>query len=576
MKKIFAIGVVLLSLAACKKEAQESQPTPVEPDKISVSPTSRTVGGDGGTAATTVTSSSEWTLEAADGKTYDWITADKNSGKSGETVTFEVDPNSDADKTASFVFRCGKAEASFTVTSTAKEVVIPELTLKSESPVAVGYESGEFTVELSLKNVEDVSKLEAKANDSWVSFSSPATAGAEAETAVMKFTYEANANTEARETEITISYPNADPVVVKVQQTGKPATSIVITSEKNISVEYTEGTFRVELETSNDVSVSGISGNSDVAWVKYIGTDFGAPGTAVMNFSYTANDASTAREATVTVKYDGKEYGTVTVAQKGMPEVAGDPLITKALYMTGYCAGYGYNGWTNKEVMKFGKTISVEMLVKHEGEFDDSIGSLFGTERRLLIRHGDSGTKGKWELVYGLNATNYYGENSEAKVKSSVELPADKWVHIAVVFDEASNTVLLYQDGQEVGRDQINSDIKSIDLNDRYFANGQNQQFYLGRSYDNGRGFKGLMSEVRVWSKALTKEEINSTNHFYTVDPESEGLVAYWKLNDGEGTAAKDNTGNGNDLSIKQLYGDDPASQIWGAGAKWVDVSLPE
>ena len=105
-----------------------------------------------------------------------------------------------------------------------------------------------------------------------------------------------------------------------------------------------------------------------------------------MNFSYTANDASTAREATVTVKYDGKEYGTVTVAQKGMPEVAGDPLITKALYMTGYCAGYGYNGWTNKEVMKFGKTISVEMLVKHEGEFDDSIGSLFGTERRLLIR----------------------------------------------------------------------------------------------------------------------------------------------------------------------------------------------
>lgn len=91
MRKIFVIGAVLLSLAACKKEAQEPQ-TPAEPDKISVSPASRTVGGDGGTTTTIVSSSSEWTLETADGKTYDWITADKNSGKSGETVTFKFRP----------------------------------------------------------------------------------------------------------------------------------------------------------------------------------------------------------------------------------------------------------------------------------------------------------------------------------------------------------------------------------------------------------------------------------------------------------------------------------------------------
>lgn len=575
MKKIFAIGVVLLSLAACKKEAQEPQPTPVEPDKISVSPTSRTVGGDGGTAATTVTSSSEWTLEAAEGKTYDWITADKNSGKSGETVTFEVDPNSDADKTASFVFRCGKAEASFTVTSTAKEVVIPELTLKSESPVAVGYESGEFTVELSLKNVEEVSKLEAAAKDSWVSFSSPATAGAEAETAVMKFTYEANANTEARETEITISYPNADPVVVKVQQTGKPATSIVITSEKNISVEYTEGTFRVELETSNDVSVSGISGNSDVAWVKYIGTDFGAPGTAVMNFSYTANDASTAREATVTVKYDGKEYGTVTVAQKGMPEVAGDPLITKALNMKGHCAGYaGGQAWAEPEVMKFGNTMSIEMLVKHDAEFGNTIGSLFGIERRILIRHGDnSENRQQWELVYALNETesSWSTQNKEEKVKSGIDLPSDKWVHIAVVLDGAQNKITLYQDGEVAAYDDMNSDIKLIDLNETYKANSATQQFYLGRSYDNNRGFDGLMSEVRIWNRALTAEEINAKDHFYSVDPASDGLVAYWKMNEGEGTTIKDYTVNGNNLDSKEFNG-----YIWQLGADWRDVSLPE
>lgn len=568
MKKIFVIGAVLLSLAACKKEVPAPE-TPAEPDKISVSPSSRTVGGDGGTATTIVSSSSDWTLEAADGKSYDWITADKDSGKSGETVTFEVEPNTESDRTASFVFRCGKAEASFTVTSTAKEVVIPELTLKSESPVAVGYVSGKFTVELSVKNVEDFSKLEAAVKDSWLSFTSPATAGTEAETALMGFSYEANVNTEARETEITISYPNADPVTVKVQQAGKPATSIEITSENNIDVEYTEGTFQVELAISSDVSVSGISGEANVAWIKYIGTDFGAPGTAVMNFSFDANDAVEARNAVVTVKYDGKEYGTVTVAQKGMPEVA-EPLISKVLNLNGYYAYSG--GWTTPDVMKFGKTISVEMLVKHDAVFSDKIGSLFGLERRLLIRHGNSSSnRRQWELVYALTETESSStELKESKVASSVDLPADKWVHLAVVLDGGNGTVTLYQDGEVVGTKAMDAKIRDIDLTETYKSGTYTQRFYLGRSYDSGRPFEGLMSEVRVWNRAITQEEIKSKDHFYYVDPASEGLVAYWKMNEGSGTTLKDNTANRNDLLIDKYYGTS------GPDADWRDVSLPE
>ena len=41
------------------------------------------------------------------------------------------------------------------------------------------------------------------------------------------------------------------------------------------------------------------------------------------------------------------------------------------------------------------------------------------------------------------------------------------------------------------------------------------------------------MAEVRVWNRTLTKEEINAENHFYSVPVDSEGLVGYWKLNDG-------------------------------------------
>lgn len=61
----------------------------------------------------------------------------------------------------------------------------------------------------------------------------------------------------------------------------------------------------------------------------------------------------------------------------------------------------------------------------------------------------------------------------------------------------------------------------------------------------------------------LTAEEIQATNHFYTVEPESEGLIAYWKFDEGSGTVAKDYSVSGYDLTIEK----EP---------KWESVSLPQ
>ena len=58
-----------------------------------------------------------------------------------------------------------------------------------------------------------------------------------------------------------------------------------------------------------------------------------------------------------------------------------------------------------------------------------------------------------------------------------------------------------------------------------------------------------------------TQEEIAS--HVYEVDPASEGLVAYWKFDEGTGDTIRDQTGNGNNGTA-----DSPL--------KWTEVSLPE
>ena len=59
----------------------------------------------------------------------------------------------------------------------------------------------------------------------------------------------------------------------------------------------------------------------------------------------------------------------------------------------------------------------------------------------------------------------------------------------------------------------------------------------------------------------LSEEEINAKDHAYEVDPNSEGLVAYWKLNDGL-DEIKDYSVNGNNAT--------PSSTL-----TWVDVALP-
>ena len=83
---------------------------------------------------------------------------------------------------------------------------------------------------------------------------------------------------------------------------------------------------------------------------------------------------------------------------------------------------------------------------------------------------------------------------------------------------------------------------------------------YIGKSYDNTRWLPGDISEVRIWNIQRTGEEI--AKNPYEVDPHASGLVAYWKFNEGTGSAIKDHTGNGNDITASGT-------------PTWVNVELP-
>ena len=137
MKKILLFAAAMLALAGCK---DPNGATSSASDDITVAPENRTVGGDGGNVQVIVTSTGDWTLASKDGKAYDWVTSDKDSGVDGDIVKFVVEPNMEEQKTAEFVFSCGKATAPFTIISMPGEV--PTITVTSGAEVKGTYEAG--------------------------------------------------------------------------------------------------------------------------------------------------------------------------------------------------------------------------------------------------------------------------------------------------------------------------------------------------------------------------------------------------------------------------------------------------
>ncbi len=193
--------------------------------------------------------------------------------------------------------------------------------------------------------------------------------------------------------------------------------------------------------------------------------------------------------------------------------------------------------------------LTLEALV-YPYQFGKLISTVMGIEGNFLIRCGDAGIADSQVQVASSNNVS----------NSDCQLETGKWSHIAVTFN--GGNVEIYINGVlkctgYCGRSTVSLGAKHHNEEDG------SRVFWVGYSYSSDRYFGGLMSECRIWNRALTSDEINAPDHFYQVAPDSEGLLAYWKFDDGAGSTVKDHTGNGFDLTVGKV----PA---------WVNVSLPE
>ena len=188
--------------------------------------------------------------------------------------------------------------------------------------------------------------------------------------------------------------------------------------------------------------------------------------------------------------------------------------------------------------------ITVEALIRVD-KFGKLISTIMGIEGNFLIRIGDAGIPDN-QIQLATSSGNV------TDVSWTIE--TGKWTHVALTFDSSSGATEAYINGIRKG------DTKTS--NYRRTVNWGNSNFWIGYSWDDNRFLDGDICECRVWNRVLTTEEINAKDHFYTVNPNADGLIAYWKFDEGEGIIINDYTENGNNaIASKALV--------------WKSVELP-
>ena len=191
-------------------------------------------------------------------------------------------------------------------------------------------------------------------------------------------------------------------------------------------------------------------------------------------------------------------------------------------------------------------TTNNQMLVGLEG-------SSRSLANRMWVRFENNNPK-KWMQI-----------NSMVKpaIDASTPNQAKVWQHVAIVFD--GSKMHLYLDGTEVAT----KDAPNSSINFRYFSLLP-QPSYFTQTIS--------FREVRLWNVARTAAQLanNATN----VDPKSEGLLGYWKMDEGSGYTFNDATGNGHLGTCQYSTASEIGDASWpetftgpATGLKWVENS---
>lgn len=528
-----------------KKKASQAE----EQLEITFVPESNILTREGGNVSVLVTSSDEWTLEGS----HTFVHPSATSGSDGAEVTFAVDPNeTEEDKVADYVFKMGSKNVPFRIT--VKGGVIYTLEIVGEKELKFAYTKQEKIAVTLNTNVpyRDLAAEITSTEEGWLTKGVTVQGATETEV-IMYFDLTQNDGIDPREASVKITGPKGGEDVLKIKQMPQSQISV---EELSYYLETTGAALEIPVKANVafDVKLSESAGT----WFAYNGFTDGK-----LKFTYQDLPEGTIRSCTATLTEKEPAAGAQPLTVVLMFSQKPKGVITTAVNMTGTRA---WPAWNDPAPVTNMKAFTLEALVNPTVvRYSGSLSTIMGIEGKFLVRLGDVGIP--WyqvQVCWDSGKSGYWG-NIEGKLSNSnMKVNLNEWTHIAVTFGEG--TVKVFINGEEKGsttRDVPASVNFGITHNDEQAPQGQQitRCFWVGYSYESTRDFQGMMSELRIWNRALTADELANEARRYSVDPKSEGLVTYWKCDEGQGDVIKDHTSYRNDLASD--------------GLKWEPVSLP-
>lgn len=542
----FTCGKATASYAiTLKKRASQTE----EQLEITFVPESNILPREGGNVSVLVTSSDEWTLEGS----HTFVHPSATSGSDGAEVTFAVDPNeTEEDKVADYVFKMGSKNVPFRIT--VKGGVIYTLEIVGEKELKFAYTKQEKIAVTLNTNVpyRDLAAEITSTEEGWLTKGVTVQGATETEV-IMYFDMTQNDGLDPREASVKITGPKGGEDVLKIKQMPQSQISV---EELSYYLETTGSTLEIPVaaNVAFDVTLSESAGT----WFAYSGFTDGK-----LKFTYQDLPEGTIRSCTATLTEKKPAAGAQPLTVLLMFSQKPKGVITTAVNMTGTRA---WPAWNDPAPVTNMKAFTLEALVNPTVvRYNGSLSTIMGIEGKFLVRLGDVGIP--WyqvQVCWDSGKSGYWG-NIEGKLSNSnMKVNLNEWTHIAVTFGEG--TVKVFINGEEKG--STTTDVPAsvnfgITHNDEQAPQGQQitRCFWVGYSYESTRDFQGMMSELRIWNRALTADELANEARRYSVDPKSEGLVTYWKCDEGQGDVIKDHTSYRNDLASD--------------GLKWEPVSLP-
>ena len=191
------------------------------------------------------------------------------------------------------------------------------------------------------------------------------------------------------------------------------------------------------------------------------------------------------------------------------------------------------------------------------GDSANSVGTIVNKEGEYQVGRFTDGTI-RWAIADESNTDT----NTWPWINTGYFAPENQWTHVAIA--KTGYLVNSYINGELVHSiDLANRGANSSAVGDA--APNLNDLLIGGRQDTPGIVFEGQLDEVRVWNVGRSQEEIRAAAIHQLADDDN-GLVGYWRFDDGDGMIAVDASQFANSGRLGQGVASD--QPVWTAGGR--------